>query len=72
MTLQFDDIMKRLPPEAQQDVFEYALQRLNEIEPKKKQIGLSWRGALRDLRDQYTSVELQHKALDWWNEDSSR
>src|SRR5688572_14368166 len=70
MALQsLDDIMKRLSPKDQQDVVEYSLQRLNQSQPKKNYIGLSWRGALRDLRDQYTSVELQHKILDWWDED---
>ena len=29
---------------------------------------LDWRGALSDMRDDYTSVELQHKILDWWIE----
>jgi len=24
-----------------------------------------WAGALKDLRDKYTSVELQHKILEW-------
>jgi len=27
---------------------------------------LDWRGALRDWQDHYTSVDLQHKALEWW------
>jgi hypothetical protein len=28
----------------------------------------TWQGALRGLRDRYTSVELQHKILDYWVE----
>ena len=25
-----------------------------------------WRGSLRDKRDQFTSTDLQHQALAWW------
>ena len=35
---------------------------------KKGELKLDWRGALRDLRAKYTSVELQHKALEWWGD----
>jgi hypothetical protein len=26
---------------------------------------LEWRGALQDMKDEYTSVDLQHKILEW-------
>ncbi|RQW79358.1 MAG: DUF2281 domain-containing protein [Methanothrix sp.] len=29
---------------------------------------LDWRGALEDMKDQYTSVELQHKISEWRTE----
>jgi len=29
----------------------------------------SWAGSLKELRDEYTSVELQHKVLQWRTED---
>jgi len=32
----------------------------------KKHISLTWKGALRDEKDLISSVDLQHKALDWW------
>ncbi|CAK8724107.1 MAG: hypothetical protein CDV28_12219 [Candidatus Electronema aureum] len=31
----------------------------------KEQLDFSWEGALADLKDQYTSVELQHEAMQW-------
>ena len=31
----------------------------------KKKLRFDWAGGLADLKDQYTSVELQHKSLDW-------
>jgi len=33
---------------------------------KKTHLSLSWSGGLKELRDQYTSVELQHKVLEGW------
>ncbi len=37
---------------------------------QKRWLKLGWAGALRDFRDRYTSVELQHKASDWMIEES--
>ena len=31
----------------------------------KGRLRLDWRGALEDMKDKYTSVELQHKILEW-------
>jgi hypothetical protein len=64
-----EELIKELPPEMQQeavDFLEFLLQkraRLPQAPPK-----LAWRGALRHLRDRYTSVELQHKAQEWWGD----
>ena len=62
-----EEIIKELPPELQQEVEDFA-QFLMEKRVRKlhSPLKLDWRGALRDLRDQFTSVELQHKALEWW------
>jgi len=34
---------------------------------KEKHFTFSWEGALSDLRDQYTSVELQKEILNQWS-----
>jgi hypothetical protein len=34
----------------------------------KKRLSLKWRGGLSDLKDKYTSVELQHEILKHWND----
>ncbi len=34
-----------------------------EASPKKLNFG--WRGGLSDLKEKYTSVELQHKSMEW-------
>jgi len=46
--------------------------RTKEISVMKKQVKnpkgkmkLDWRGALEDMKDQYTSVELQRKIQEW-------
>lgn len=31
----------------------------------KGKMKLDWRGALEDMKNQYTSVELQHKIQEW-------
>ena len=69
-TMSLQGMIEALPPELQQEVQDFVefLQEKRARKPKE-QLRLDWRGALRDLRDQYTSVELQHRILDWWEKD---
>ena len=64
-----DEQVKELPPELQQEVQDF-VQFLIEKKTRKpkRRLKLNWRGALRELRGQYTSVELQHKILEWWGD----
>jgi len=32
---------------------------------KKEKFTFDWAGGLSDLKEKYTSVELQHKAMEW-------
>jgi len=67
--LTLKELLEQLPPDLQEeakDVVEFLLQKRGNKE--KGELKLQWRGALRELRDQYTSVELQHKALEWWGD----
>ncbi len=60
------ELLDQLPPDLQEeakDFVEFLLQRRGTRE--NGELKLQWRGALRELRDRYTSVELQHKALEW-------
>jgi Protein of unknown function (DUF2281) len=65
----FDDKIRELPPELQQEV-ESFIQSLavriksEDATPPR----LNWKGALQELGTEYSSVDLQHQALDWWNE----
>ena len=38
--------------------------------PERPGMKLEWAGGLKELRDQYTSVELQKKANEWREEDA--
>ena len=64
------EVTKDLPEELQAEVADFA-RFLKETKSGKKRtkFRLDWAGAGRDLKDKYTSVELQHKALDWWSDD---
>jgi hypothetical protein len=63
------DLVGQLPPELQQEVKDFVQFLLERrVAKQKSELKLSWRGALRDLRDKYTSVELQHKVLEWWGD----
>jgi hypothetical protein len=63
-----DDKIRELPPELQQKVesFIQSLAARTRSEDTIR-LRLDWRGALHDLSTEYSSVDLQHKALDWWN-----
>ncbi|MCH7762004.1 DUF2281 domain-containing protein [candidate division TA06 bacterium] len=61
-----EEMIKELPHELQQEV-EGFVQSLLKKQAKKqgKKLRQDWAGALRRFRDQYTSLELQKKALEW-------
>ena len=69
MTNSLEKKIRRLPPELLPRVEQFVdelLEKREESPPKK--FKLDWEGALGDLRDKYTSVELQHKILEWWGD----
>jgi hypothetical protein len=55
-----------LPPELKQEVDDF-VDFLNERRTRKagRRMRQQWAGALKEYRDQYTSLELQKKALEW-------
>ncbi|NQU06422.1 MAG: DUF2281 domain-containing protein [Calditrichaeota bacterium] len=65
-----EEKVKALPPELQQEVERFMDSLLRKRGKKEtRKMNLSWRGGLKDLKDKYTSVELQHQILEWWEED---
>ena len=73
--LSLQEMLRKLPAELQtevRDFVEFLLERKStrQHRPMKFQ----WEGALKDLRGQYTSVQLQHQISDWrggYNESSA-
>ncbi|MFQ6094215.1 MAG: DUF2281 domain-containing protein [bacterium] len=61
-----EERIKELPPELQREVVDFIdfLTERRLRQPRGKP-NFDWAGALKDLRDQYTSVELQHKISEW-------
>ncbi len=61
------ELVEQLPPDLQQearDFVEFLLN--NKVHRKQDKLRLTWAGALREYRDQFTSLELQKKVLEWW------
>lgn len=61
-----EDIIRRLPPELQAEVGDFARFLLERRRPTRSHLRLSWAGALLEFRDRYTSTELQKQSLEWW------
>jgi len=70
-----EEVIKKtaeLPEELQKEVadfVEFLSQR--RTRPLREKLRFDWVGALSDLKGKYTSVELQHKVLDWRVEDAT-
>lgn len=66
MSKTLSDTINELPPELQQEVAEFAeflLERRARRSGRK--LRQDWAGGLKEFRDQYTSLELQRKSLEW-------
>jgi hypothetical protein len=61
--------IKKMPPELQQQVLMYieTLSR-STSETHHGTMKFEWAGCCEDMKNEYTSVQLQKKILDWWNE----
>ena len=73
MTDQIDKMMEQLPPELQREVREFARSLLERKRragrlPRRKHLRMKWAGALREFRGQFSSIELQRKATEWWGD----
>ncbi|MBX0310563.1 MAG: DUF2281 domain-containing protein [Sulfurihydrogenibium sp.] len=63
-----EDIIKELPEDLIKEVEDFTLfllEKRKREETEKKKLTLSWAGGLSEFKNKYTSVELQHKALEW-------
>ena len=62
MSATLEENIQKLSPELQQEVEQFVQSLLEKDQKRaKKRPKLDWAGALKEFRDQYTSVELQHE-----------
>jgi hypothetical protein len=67
-TAEIESMIQDLPDDLRSEVMDYIeflVQRKRRKTKKKGSFRFDWEGGLSDLKDQYTSVELQHKASEW-------
>ncbi len=60
--------IKELPDELKREVLDYIEFLTNKYKLKKKRkrsFKFDWEGGLEELKDKFTSVELQHKSKEW-------
>ncbi|HLV44466.1 MAG TPA: DUF2281 domain-containing protein [Aggregatilineales bacterium] len=64
-----EELVKQLPPDLQNQVRDYAQYLLDtKVRRKGRRLRLDWAGGLAEYRDRFTSLDLQKKALEWWEE----
>jgi hypothetical protein len=64
-----EELMEKLPPDLQQEVKDFARFLVEKkAKPKRKKLRLTWAGGLREFRDEYSSLDIQKKSLEWWGD----
>ena len=59
-----DKKFAELSPDIKKEVIDL-IELLESKKRKEEKLGFSWIGGLKEFRDKYTSVELQHKINEW-------
>jgi len=61
-----EETIEQLPPDLRQEVHDFASFLLEtRVRPRHSKLRLGWAGGLSEFRSQFTSLELQKKALEW-------
>jgi hypothetical protein len=61
-----EELVQELSPDLRSEVRDFVEYLLSKQERRAgKTLRQDWAGGLRDYREQYTSLELQHQALQW-------
>ncbi|MDF0592364.1 DUF2281 domain-containing protein [Methanotrichaceae archaeon M04Ac] len=64
-----EELMEKLPPDLQQEVKDFARFLVEKkAKPRRKKLRLTWAGGLREFRNQYSSLDIQKKSLEWWGD----
>ncbi|HED36829.1 MAG TPA: DUF2281 domain-containing protein [Ignavibacteria bacterium] len=65
---QINKKIKKMPPDLLSEVMDYIdylMYKYSSVSKDKKPFDFSWEGGLIEISKKYTSVDLQHKALEW-------
>lgn len=69
MEKEIDELkIRELPEDLKREVLDYIeflLKKYKSEETKMKKFKFDWEGGLSELREKFTSVELQHKVSEW-------
>ena len=60
--------IRELPEDLRREILDYMdflLKKYKEKKTAAKRFRFDWEGGLSEIRDEFTSVKLQHKALEW-------
>lgn len=60
--------MQKLPDDLKREVLDYIdflLSKSQDRKTARKKFKFDWEGGLSELKEDFTSVELQHRALEW-------
>lgn len=61
-----EELIKKLPPELRQEVADFIQFLLSKRAGRKgRKLRQDWGGGLEEYRQQYSSLELQKKAMEW-------
>ena len=72
ITTSLSEFIQQLPVDVQLEVRDFAEFLLHKRQPKpRRYVRQTWAGALRDYRNDYSSLELQKKASEWRSDDVS-
>jgi hypothetical protein len=64
-----EELIKELPPDLKREVQDFAQFLLEtKVRRPRRKLRLSWAGGLSEFRDQFTSLDLQKKSLEWWGD----
>ena len=60
--------IKQVPPHLVPEIMDYIdflITKYSKSSQKKKPFNFNWQGGLSEISKEYSSVDLQHKAMDW-------
>ena len=64
-----EELLRQLKPEGQREAGDFIEFLISKQEARpRRQPQFDWAGALSEMRDQYSSVDLQHQLLNWRSE----